>query len=174
LSDIIWKTLVYQGQTFERFEVSTDGQMRNANTKNIYKTFVNPNGYEQICVSLGSRNKKKIFKIHKAIAETFVPNPYNKPEVNHEDGNKLNNNVNNLAWATGSENTQHAYDNGLANALCGIDNPCAKLTKEDVMYIREYYMPYDSMYGARALGRKFGVNKNVIRDIANNKSYVNV
>lgn len=174
MSEAIWETLVYQGRIFDRFEVSTDGQIRNAYTKNIYRTFVNKNGYEQLCVSLGSRDKKKVFKIHKAIAETFIPNPEGKPEVNHEDGNKLNNCVSNLTWVTESENVQHAYDHGLANALCGTENPCAKLTKEDVCYIREHYTPYDSVYGARALGRKFGVNKNVIRDIANNKSYVNV
>lgn len=174
MSETIWKTLEYQGNTFDRFEVSTDGQIRNSKTQKIYKTFVNKNGYEQICVSLGCQNKKKVFKIHKAIAETFISNPENKPEVNHKDGNKLNNNVFNLEWMTSSENTRHAYDNGLANARRGTDNPWAKLTEEDVRYIREHYIPYDSVYGARALGRKFGVNKNSIVAIANGKAYVNV
>ena len=174
MSEAIWKTLIYQGETFERFEVSTDGQIRNANTRKIYKTFVNKNGYEQVCVSLGGRDKKKVFRIHRAIAETFIPNPENKPEINHEDGNKLNNNISNLTWVTGLENMDHASKNGLLKPLRGTDNYFAKLTEEDVLYIRAHYMPYDSVYGARALGRKFGVNKNTIRDIANNKSYVNV
>lgn len=174
MSETIWKTLVYQGNTFDRFEASTDGKIRNAKTQKIYKTFVNKNGYEQICVSLGHRNRKKVFRVHRAILETFMPNPENKPEVNHKDGNKLNNHVSNLEWATESENIRHAYDNGLASALRGTENPWAKLTAEDVLYIREHYIPYDSVYGARALGRKFGVNKNTIRNIANGKSYVNV
>ena len=174
MDEILWKTLVYHGEIFERFEVSTDGKIRNSDTHKIYKTCVNKNGYEQICVSLGSRNKKKVFKIHKAIAETFIPNVENKPEVNHKDGNKLNNRVTNLEWATGSENVQHAYDNGLASAKQGTDNIWAKLTIEDVMYIRKNYIPYDRTYGARALGRKFGIDKNSIIDVANDVSYVNV
>lgn len=174
MSEIAWKTLVYNGELFERFEVSIEGQIRNAKTARIYKTHINHEGYEQVCVSLGSRNKKKVFKIHKAIAETFVSNLDNKPEVNHKDGNKTNNHANNLEWTTCSENVRHAYDNGLAKAKQGVDNPWAKLTNEDVVYIREHYVPYDSLYGARALGRKFNVNKNTIRDVANGKSYVNV
>lgn len=174
MSEVLWKTLVYNGEQFERFEVSTDGQIRNVKTARIYKTYINHEGYKQICVSLGSRNKKRVFKIHKAIAETFIPNLDNKPVVNHKDGNKQNNYVANLEWTTCSENVRHAYDNGLAKAKQGVDNPWAKLTNEDVVYIREHYVPYDSLYGARALGRKFNVNKNTIRDVANGKSYVNV
>lgn len=174
MNEVIWKTLIYQGQTFSKFEVSTDGKLRNTKTKKVYKTYINHQGYEQVCVSLGSTEQKKVFKIHKAVAETFIPNPNGNPEVNHIDGNKINNKASNLEWVTGSENVRHAYDNGLANAKQGVDNPWAKLTKEDVIYIREHYIPFDAEFGARALGRKFGVNKNSIRDVANNKSYVNV
>ncbi len=47
------------------------------------------------------------------VATTFIDNPDNLPQVNHKDGNKLNNNINNLEWCNNSENTQHGYDNGL-------------------------------------------------------------
>ena len=56
---------------------------------------------------------QKIHKIHRLLAEYFIPNPDNKPCVNHKDGNKLNNNLNNLEWVTISENTKHAYANKL-------------------------------------------------------------
>lgn len=174
MSGITWKTLVYQGKEFDNFEVSIDGQIRNSKTKKVYKTWVNHNGYTQVCVSIGSRNNKKVFRLHRAVAETFILNADNKPEINHKDGNKQNNCASNLEWTTGSENVRHAYDNGLAKAKQGINNPWAKLTLEDVTYIRKHYIPYDSIYGARALGRKFNVNKNTIIDVANGKSYVNV
>jgi hypothetical protein len=50
--------------------------------------------------------------LHRLKAITFIPNPENKPQVNHKDGNKLNNDLNNLEWTTISENIQHSYDNG--------------------------------------------------------------
>lgn len=174
MSEVIWETLIYQGNAFDRFEISTDGQMRNVNTQKIYKTFINKRGYEQVCVSLGSRDKKKVFKIHKAVAETFIPNPYNKREVNHIDGNKQNNNVQNLEWVTGAENMRHAAYNGLLHPNRGNEHPSAKLTAEDVVYIREHYICRDKQYGSYALGRKFNVHPSVIFKVVNEKSYVNV
>lgn len=66
-------------------------------------------------VSLTKGNKKKGFLIHRLVAVAFIPNPLNKPFVNHIDGNKLNNRHSNLEWCTTSENQKHAYRTGLMN-----------------------------------------------------------
>lgn len=170
--EVIWKTLIYRGEEYPRFEVSNCGKLRNAITGTEYKLNI-ANGYYSVCVSLGSRNDKKLFKAHRAVAETFIPNPENKPTINHKDGNKLNNNVDNLEWATYSENTQHAFDTGLAKSASG-ENACnSKLTQEQAEWIRANYIPFSKEFGSRALGRKFDMAHTTILDVINNITYIN-
>lgn len=173
MTDIVWKTLVYQGNEYIKFEISNDGQLRNTKTGHVYKTCINKKGYEQVCVSLGSKNKKA-FKIHKAVAETFIPNPDCKQQVNHKDCNKQNNHVDNLEWVTNAENMAHAANNGLTTRVYGVDNPQSKLSVDDVIYIREHYIPHSSEYGSRALGRKYDVDHKIILDVVKMKSYTNI
>lgn len=72
--------------------------------------------------------------IHRAVAMVFIPNPLNKETVNHKDGNKINNNVDNLEWATKSENAQHSWDNKLSHSGVNL-----KLTEEDARRIIDLY-----------------------------------
>ena len=68
-------------------------------------------GYMQ--VSLWKNNKSREYKVHRIVAEAFIPNPSNLPQVNHIYGDKANNNVNNLEWVTDKENKRHGWENGL-------------------------------------------------------------
>lgn len=70
-------------------------------------------GWGYLAVKLGSRPNRHTRYVHKLVAETFIRNPDNKPKVNHDDGNKMNNRIDNLYWATTSENNEHAYRTGL-------------------------------------------------------------
>ena len=84
--------------------------------------------HKQLLVGLWKNRKRKMCQVHRLIAQTFIPNPENKPDINHLDGNPLNNNVDNLAWCTKSENIQHAIKNGL------IDNfteKCKRIRSEN-------------------------------------------
>lgn len=69
--------------------------------------------YLQVCLS--KNNHKRKYLVHRLVAETFIENKYNKAEVNHKDGNKQNNCVDNLEWVTSKENKNHAYKNGYYN-----------------------------------------------------------
>ena len=94
----------------ENYEVSDNGKVRNRKTKNeIVQTYIN--GYKR--VNLWKENKYKSRRVHRLVAEAFIDNPLNKRTVNHIDGDKTNNNVDNLEWMTHSENNKHAYNSGL-------------------------------------------------------------
>ena len=97
----------YEGKYF----ITREGNVVNAKG-NILAVVVNKaTGYK--AVSLWKDNKGRNYTIHRLIATTYIPNPDNLPQVNHIDGNKLNNQVDNLEWVTPSGNIQHAYDIGL-------------------------------------------------------------
>lgn len=83
----------------------------------ILKNQVMKDGYS--CVVLRESGKKKLLKIHRLVATAFIPNPTNLPCINHIDGDKLNNQVENLEWCTFKYNTNHAIKNGLKPLVCG-------------------------------------------------------
>lgn len=76
----------------------------------------NPDNHQGYCtIKLSKNGKKRTARIHRLVAEAFIPNPNNYPCVNHIDGNKLNNNVNNLEWCTEKQNMEHAAKFNLVN-----------------------------------------------------------
>ena len=169
----MWKKLIYQGVEFNNFEISDDGKLRNVITETEYKIGVNGSGYSSVCVSLGSRNKLKAFRIHKAVAETFIPNPKGLPCINHKDGNKQNNRAENLEWCSYSENMEHAYKSNLIdmNKKSGENARNSVLKEEDVLFIRNNFKLRDKDFGIRALARRFGVHKKTIECVIYNKSW---
>ena len=170
-----WRGLIYNGVDYsDRYEISSMGNLRNSRTKKMVKQHVSKTGYSTYCASLGCRGKYKLFRIHRGVAETFIENPNNYPVVNHIDGNKTNNCVNNLEWCTISYNAKHAVDKGLITPKRGTESPTAKLTEEDVVFIRQNYKPRDREFGTRALGRKFNVSHRTIEDVVHEKTYKNI
>lgn len=107
----IWKDIEgYSGQ----YQISNKGNVKSfkRNQKGVnLKPQISGQGY--LAVSLLTEGKAKWHKVHRLVALAFLENPENKQEVNHLDGDKTNNCVENLVWANRSENTKHAYDAGL-------------------------------------------------------------
>ena len=113
--------------------------------------------------------KGKNCKVHRLVAETFIENPKALPQVNHIDGDKSNNTVENLEWCTNTENIRHAFSTGLNKS--GEKSPYAKLTENEVSEIRKEYVKGDPVYGAKPLSRKYGVTSTTIRHIVNGRKW---
>lgn len=153
------------------YQISNCGRVKSLwhGKEKILSTPVNSAGYMHLTLCVDG---KRLYRnVHVLVAETFVPNPDGLPEVNHIDGNKLNNRADNLEWTTRKKNIKHASKMGLLNIHKGADNPCAKLTMDDARYIRRVYITHHREFGGRALARKFGVVPQTIYDIIRGKTY---
>ena len=120
----IWKSIEgYEG----KYEISSLGRVRSLFDKNgkkrilILKPRISKNGY--LYLNLWQNSKGRAKKIHRMVAETFIPNPENKETVNHKNCVKTDNRVENLEWTTWKENSQHAALNGRLRDEHGINNP---------------------------------------------------
>jgi hypothetical protein len=130
------------------------------------------NGYKQVNLSKDGNIKKGY--VHRLVAEAFIPNPENKPEINHIDGDKSNNNVSNLEWVTRKENVKHEFDTGLGYVpnLKGENHGSSKLTNSQVIDI---YLSYHKD-GVRIyeLAKKFNIGESAIALIVKGKSWKHI
>lgn len=107
----------------EYYEVSNLGRVKRTKSGigtqsgRILKGYTDPDGYKR--VDLTVNNKSKGFFVHRLVATAFLSNPENKPQVNHIDGNKQNNNISNLEWVTQEQNMAHAWRIGLTKGNTG-------------------------------------------------------
>ena len=106
----VWKDVLgYEGL----YQVSSLGRVKRLHKngkENILTGKKDKDGYTEIILS--KSRKKKYFRLHRIVADAFIPNPANKPQINHKDRDKQNNTVANLEWVTGSENVLHTFATG--------------------------------------------------------------
>lgn len=93
---------------YENYLIGNNGEVYNKKTQHSKRATSNHSGKGYLYVDLYNLNKRKRIYIHRLVAEYFIPNPNNKPYINHKDGNSRNNNVDNLEWCTPLENVIHA------------------------------------------------------------------
>lgn len=165
----IWKDVV----GFEDyFKISNYGNVWSKRTSRLLKQHKSKTGYMSISSRIGGKKGKCIcLKIHRMVAEAFLDNLENKPQVNHKDGVKDYNYVENLEWCNNSENIRHAYDTGLKKARSGFEHYNSNLSEDQVNYIRLNYIPKCKINGARALGKKFNVAHSTIYRAARKETY---
>lgn len=111
-----WKPLKYN----EKYLISSKGKIKSLYTNKLIKSFVMKKGYEE--VSLWINNKRKTYRVHRLVAETFIPNPDKLPQINHKDENKQNNSVDNLEWCTLKYNHDYGSRNSkMKKKVCQLD-----------------------------------------------------
>lgn len=164
----------------DRYEVTEDGKVisKERKAKNQFsarqevKQTFKKTGYLE--VRLYDGKKTKAYLVHRLIAQHFIPNPENKRTVNHIDGNKLNNSVSNLEWATDSENQKHSLANGLSKVdleqISKMNKSRRLFTDEEVACIRVEHSTTE--ISLRALAKKYNVSYSTLRDIITRKNYV--
>lgn len=149
---------------FERYTIDTNGIIYDSeyNNRQICQ-WVDNVGYYQ-CVLY--KDKKKHYKrVHRLVALSFIDNIENKKFVNHKDGNKLNNSVDNLEWCTNSDNTQHGYDNGLYKFKTR-SYPINVYKKEDHEFIGQYK-------SIRSMCDELHLNRKTVSSILNGTKVTN-
>jgi len=138
----IWKPI----KNYENlYEISSKGRIKSLPKKGSNKTLLLKNRYTDpstgyISIMLHKNNKSLTLRIHRLLAIHFVENPNNYPIVNHIDGDKKNNNINNLEWTTYSLNTLHSYKLGLQKIKFGDDNHASRLLDKEIEEIQNLFL----------------------------------
>ena len=160
-----WKII----KDFENYSVSNFGNIKNIKTGNILKQNVHSNGYYVLNIKPNGRNgTSKTLKVHREVAIAFIENLNNLPQVNHIDGNKLNNVVTNLEWCTASENMKHAYSIGLKDSR-GERSSSSKLTNEMVKEILD-----NPQIRNIEFAKKFNIDRSAISKIRSKKNWSHI
>lgn len=168
----VWSRII----DFPDYAVSGEGQVMRVTPAQgtapgrLLKPNFDTNGYPFVALCRGGKIVRRV-SVHRLMAMHLLPNPENKPQVNHKDGVKAHNVLTNLEWSTSAENCQHAVDTGLRTAAKGEMNGRAKLSLEKAKAIRGLYASGESCV---QIARKFGVTRQTIWHVCHRRSWNSV
>lgn len=176
MSEEIWRDIPgYEGY----YQVSNIGRVRSLDRikcdgirmrGRIKKTHYDACGYEMI--QLRKDGAFKHLSVHRLVAQAFIPNPDNLPQVNHIDEIRNHNTVENLEWCTVEYNQNYGHRKEKASkSATGVNNARTKLTERDVREIRSIYIPGDKNYCKRILAEKYGVSYHTITAIVTKREW---
>lgn len=152
------------GNTEGFYWISACGKLYSTRTNKILKYRKNPDGY--LCYVMCIRGHRIDKSLHRIVAESWISNQKNKPQINHIDGNKLNNSLSNLEWVTLQENNFHAVS--ILGKRRGNNHKNSKITSEDVCKIRE-------MDGSlKSIGEKFGIGISQVFRIKRKETWAHI
>lgn len=174
----IWKDVpnyvgIYQVSNIGNVK-SLDHYIKSKNGKclkkgRILQKFKTKKGYLQ--TSLSKDTKRLNTGIHRVVALAFIPNPENKPQVNHINGIKTDNRVENLEWCTNKENQIHAVKNKLSKHNLAEKHHNSKLTNEDVIKVRQLH---SIGFKNHELAKDYNISRTAMSNILRKKTYFNI
>lgn len=185
-----------QIEGFSRYSVTTDGKIWSIYNNKYMSASISHEGYHSLNLK-NDEGKNKFCKVHRLVAQAYIPNPENKPQVNHKDKNTHNNCVDNLEWVTAQENTIHSYATGRIvseetrkkmseakkgkpslrkgkEGLKGSENGFAKLNEEKVKEILTLYKKDVNNFNYYEVANMYNVDSTNIRLIVKGKSWKHV
>lgn len=159
-------------RSVDRSVFKRNGVMQTFKGKQL-RSHLSSTGYPVVRLSDDSNDRRRMARCHILVAMAFIPNPLNKPEVNHIDGDKTNSNFENLEWVTSQENRKHAWDTGLRNRshlpnYFGEDNWNSKLTDDDIAEMRK---DRESGMTFQSIADKFNVHKSTALSAIKGKTW---
>lgn len=159
----------YDIPTLNGFQITRQGIIRNKATGKIKSQYIGSTGYYMVSVSVNNKSKPK--RVHRLLAATFKPNPKDLPEVNHKDGDKLNNALSNIEWTDHVGNMKHAFKTGLANNT-GTKNGMCKLSEDQVRLIKKRLSEGISQY---KIAKEIGViSRSAVMNIKNRNQWKHI
>lgn len=166
----LWEYIKIKGNK-TKYQVSFSGKVRNAKTGKLIKPYINNSGYLKVSLYYDGKQHKKY--VHQLVAQAFVtnPDPFTRDEVNHNDGNKLNNEASNLEWVTHKENMEHAVKTGLKPTRYGEDCPLHKHSESTVTKICEML---ENGYRVGEIAKILNIKKPIISMIKHRKRWTSV